>query len=45
MTFPHFLDTATEYSSLVEGLTPNRDLHETLVLMEPVSLLFNYFPV
>lgn len=35
LTFPHFLDTSEEYTNLVEGLNPDPELHETMVIMEP----------
>lgn len=36
LTLPHFLDTSNEYTSLIEGLSPNEDLHTTIVVVEPV---------
>lgn len=39
LTFPHFLDTAEEYTSLVEGLNPDPELHKTMVILEPVSYI------
>ncbi|XP_022900295.1 sensory neuron membrane protein 2-like [Onthophagus taurus] len=35
MSFPHFLDADETYANTVEGLSPDRDLHKTYVLMEP----------
>lgn len=39
LTFPHFLDTSEEYTSLVEGLNPDPELHKTMVILEPVRVL------
>lgn len=41
LTFPHFLDTSEVYSSLVEGLNPDPELHQNVVIMEPVSCHIN----
>lgn len=41
LTAPHFLDTAVEYSSLIQGLSPKTELHETYVLMEPVKISYS----
>lgn len=39
LTQPHFLETATEYTSLVDGLSPNEDKHRTFVTVEKVMNL------
>lgn len=36
LTQPHFLETATEYSSLIDGLSPNEEIHKTFVTVEKV---------
>lgn len=45
LTLPHFLDTSEEYSSLIEGLSPNEELHTTIVIVEPVRGIFYYSPL
>lgn len=37
LTQPHFLETATEYTSLIDGLTPDEDKHRTFVTVEKNS--------
>ncbi|XP_063920223.1 sensory neuron membrane protein 2-like [Zophobas morio] len=37
LSFPHLLYGAKEYMDTVEGLDPNPELHETFVILEPIS--------
>lgn len=36
VTLPHFLETSEEYSSLIDGLSPNEEKHRTFVTVEKV---------
>jgi len=38
ISLPHFLDGDAEYLEKVEGLSPNRELHETAITLEPVCV-------
>lgn len=37
LSFPHFLHADPKYLELVEGLSPDKDKHETFVQLEPLS--------
>lgn len=39
VSLPHFLDGSQDYLSKVEGLKPERDLHETFIELEPVCVI------
>lgn len=36
VTFPHFLDTEPYLGELINGMSPDREKHESFVLLEPV---------
>jgi scavenger receptor class B, member 1 len=40
MSYPHFYMADESYLEAVEGLTPNKNLHESFMSLEPVSCLF-----
>jgi len=35
---PHFYNADPQYKNAVRGLTPNKTLHESVVVVEPVSV-------
>jgi len=35
---PHFYNADPQYENAVHGLTPNKTLHESVVIVEPVSV-------
>lgn len=43
VSYPHLLHTSPLYQSLVDGLKPNKTLHETFFDIEPVSYIINFF--
>jgi lysosome membrane protein 2 len=42
LTLPHFLGAANEYTSLVDGLTPDADKHRIFLDVEPVSYAHSF---
>lgn len=39
-SFPHFLHAHPKHLENVKGLMPNKSLHESEVMIEPVSIFF-----
>lgn len=39
---PHFYQSNPKFLKEVEGLEPKKDLHETYLKIQPVSLLYNW---
>ena len=37
MSAPHFYNGATELANAVDGMNPNKDLHDTILDLEPIT--------
>jgi scavenger receptor class B, member 1 len=42
MSFPHFYGADSYYVDAVEGMKPEKELHETFITLEPVKVFFNF---
>lgn len=43
LSYPHFLDSDEDLVKNVEGSKPNRSLHESYFMIQPVSSFLSFF--